>query len=80
MLPNIKEKKKIVGTKQAKRAVENDEVELVYIAKDADGHIKDSLIKLCQERDVEICYVDTMKELGKACGIDVRAASAALLK
>ncbi|MTI48343.1 MAG: 50S ribosomal protein L7ae-like protein [Firmicutes bacterium] len=80
MIPKINERKKIVGTKQAKKAVVNDEVDVVFIAKDADGYIIDSLIMLCQEKNVEIYYVDTMKELGKACGIDVRAASAALLK
>lgn len=80
MLPKMKENKIIVGTKQAKKAVANDEAEVVFIAKDAEGHIIDSLIELCQEQDVKIHYVESMKELGKACGIEVRAASAVLLR
>ncbi|MDR9755167.1 MAG: ribosomal L7Ae/L30e/S12e/Gadd45 family protein [Thermoanaerobacterales bacterium] len=38
------------------------------------------LVKCCQEKGVEIIYVDSMQELGKACGIKVGAASASILK
>lgn len=80
MLSDLKDKKKVIGTKQAKRAVINDKVELMYIAKDADRFIIDSLVQLCNEKTVDVVFVDHMKELGKACGIDVSAASVALLK
>ncbi len=80
MVLELKEYKKTVGTKQAKRAVANDEANSVIIAKDADRHVITELINMCKEKNIEIIYVDNMKELGKACGIDVRAASVALLK
>lgn len=80
MLSLLKEKKKVVGTKQAERAVVNDQVKIIYIAKDADQYIINKLVKLCTTKNIDIAYVDTMKELGKACGIDVSAASVALLK
>ncbi|WP_026895851.1 ribosomal L7Ae/L30e/S12e/Gadd45 family protein [Clostridiisalibacter paucivorans] len=80
MLSDLKDKKKVIGTKQAKRAVINDKVEMMYIAKDADRFIIDSLVQLCNEKTVDVVFVEHMKELGKACGIDVSAASVALLK
>ena len=80
MLLELKECKKTVGTKQAKRAVVNDEAKSVIIARDADMHVITELVTMCEEKNIRIIYVDNMKELGKACGIDVRAASVALLK
>jgi len=35
---------------------------------------------MCQSRNIAVTYVDSMKELGKACGIEVGAATAAILK
>lgn len=80
MIPKLQKGRKLVGTKQALKAVANDEVEAIFIAEDADTKVIQDLIRLCDEKNVEIYYVNSMKELGKACGIDVRAASAALLK
>jgi large subunit ribosomal protein L7A len=81
MLQTLKDSpKKVIGTKQTKRAILADEVEIVFIAKDADAHVVDSVIDMCKEKNIEIVYVDSKKELGKACGIDVSAASAAILK
>lgn len=80
MLSKLNDGNKIVGTKQAIKAVENCEADIVYIAKDADKKVVEELEKLCTEKDITIFYVDTMKDLGKACDIDVKAASAVLLK
>lgn len=80
MLTKLDTDKKLVGVKQVKRALNGDEVELVYLAKDAEGRIVSSIIEQCKEKNIEIYYVDSMKELGKACKIDVSAATAALLK
>ncbi|SDZ37644.1 LSU ribosomal protein L7AE [Proteiniborus ethanoligenes] len=80
MLTNLKEKKKVVGVKQAKRAITNDEVNMVFIAKDAEPKVVKDIIQLCNEKTIEIIYVESMKELGKACSIDVNAAVAATLK
>ena len=35
--------------------------------------------QIAKEKDVEVIYVDSMEELGKACGINVGAAVAAIL-
>ncbi|QQY79420.1 large subunit ribosomal protein L7A [Keratinibaculum paraultunense] len=80
MLDKLNTNNKVVGTKQVKRALSNGDAEIVYVAKDADKRIVEDIIKACEEKEVELVYVSSMKELGKACKIDVSAASAALLK
>ena len=71
---------KVVGTKQVKRALAGGKVETVYIAKDADKKIVDEITKACNDKKIQIIYVETMEKLGEFCKIDVSAASAALLK
>ena len=52
----------------------------VYIAEDADGRIREETENLCREHGVPVVSVDTMEHLGHACGIQVGAAVAALIK
>jgi large subunit ribosomal protein L7A len=72
-------KHKTVGIKQTQRALEKGSVLRVYIAKDAEMHVLRPIVELCRTRGIEIHEVQTMSELGKACGIEVGAAVAALL-
>ena len=53
---------------------------MAYIAEDADDHIKLPLVALCEKEKVEVLYVSTMKELSKACHIEVPTAVAVILK
>lgn len=69
----------IVGTKQATRMVELGRAEEVIIAKDADPRITTKMVNLCKKMGVKVTYVDSMKMLGKACGIEVGAAMAAVV-
>jgi large subunit ribosomal protein L7A len=80
MLQGLKDKQIVVGTKQVKKAISNDKAQLVLLASDSDDRVIRDLIELCRDKKIEIRYMATMKELGKTCGIDVKAASAALLK
>ncbi|NLN48305.1 MAG: 50S ribosomal protein L7ae-like protein [Clostridiales bacterium] len=73
-------KKRIIGLKQTIRAIKENKVRKVYVAKDADDHIKNNILKESNGKDIEIIYVNTMKELGEACGIEVKASTASLLK
>lgn len=79
MLEMLKKSKKTVGVKQTLKAVEEGSAKIVYIAKDADGKVTNDIAGLCQSSSIRIEYVDTMKLLGKACGIQVGAAVAAVL-
>lgn len=68
-----------VGIKQTIKHLNNGEGERVYIALDADSDLILSVIKLATEKSVEIINIDTKKELGRLCGIDVGAATAITL-
>ena len=51
----------------------------IVVAKDADPALTASVMKLAQEKGVDILVVDSMKKLGKACGIEVGAAAVAIM-
>ncbi|NLM35323.1 MAG: 50S ribosomal protein L7ae-like protein [Clostridiales bacterium] len=72
--------KKVIGIKQTGKSLRNGFGKTLYVAKDSDEHLINPLIKLAEELKVEIIYVNTMKELGRLCGIDVGAAVALILK
>jgi len=74
-----KSKHKTVGIKQTLRALEKGNVFRVYIAKDAEMHVLRPIVEQCRNKGIELLEVQTMIELGKACGIEVGAAVAALL-
>ncbi|NMB01492.1 MAG: 50S ribosomal protein L7ae-like protein [Firmicutes bacterium] len=71
---------RVVGAKQTLKAVQAEQVELVYLARDADEHVTGPIRKECEIRGITIIEVDTMAELGKACNIDVGAAVASVVK
>lgn len=73
-------KKRIIGLKQTLKAIKNGSVNIVYLANDAEEPIKNSILEECRGKDIEIVQIDTMKKLGEACGIDVNASCASLLK
>ncbi len=72
--------KRIVGVKQTEKAVTKEIAKKVYIACDADERIIGKLRELCMEKNVKVVEAESMDELGKACGISVKAAAAAILK
>jgi large subunit ribosomal protein L7A len=68
----------VIGTKQTIKALKNGEVNEVIIAEDADRHVTNKVLSVAQEKDVQITKVESMKKLGRACGIDVGAATVAI--
>jgi len=76
----VKQAKNIsVGTKKATKTVEQGKAIEVFVAKDADPRLTIKLVSLCKKMEVPVTYVDSMKMLGKACGIEVGAAVAAVV-
>jgi len=69
----------IVGTKQATKMIEQGKAYEVIVARDADPKITAKTINLCKKMGVQVTFVDSMKQLGKACGIEVGAAVVALV-
>lgn len=80
MLEQLRHGTKTIGLKQTARLVETDGAARVFIALDADERVVGKLRELCASKGVEVVPAESMKVLGKACGIDVGAAVAALLK
>jgi len=72
-------KHKTVGLKQTLKALEKGLAKLVFIADDAEQHVTKPLLRLCLEKSVPVQSVMSMEDLGKACGIEVGAATAAVL-
>jgi large subunit ribosomal protein L7A len=69
----------IVGTKQSAKSLKNGTVSELLVAEDADPRLTSDIAALASEAGVSITYVDSMKKLGKTCGIQVGAAVVALI-
>jgi large subunit ribosomal protein L7A len=69
-----------IGTKQTTKAIETGKALEVFIAKDADPRITAKIIALCKKSGVTVLHVESMRQLGRACSIEVGAAMAAVLK
>jgi len=68
------------GTNETTKAVERGQAKLVYIALDVDPpEIVAHLPLLCKERKVPYIFVPSKQELGKRAGLEVSAASVAIV-
>jgi large subunit ribosomal protein L7A len=72
--------KKVIGIKQSAKALNNGDGKVLYVAADAQSDLIKPVIDLAEGLKIEVRFVDTMKELGRLCGIDVGAAVTLLLK
>lgn len=72
--------KRSVGVNQSEKAVLKHEAAKVFVAEDADSRVTARLVMLCEDNGVELVKVKTMNEIGKACGIHVKAAAAVIHK
>lgn len=73
----ISGKRVVAGAKQLRKALTSGIASQVYLAHDADPAITEPIMTLCQIHKVEVSWVRSMNDLGRACGIDVGAAAAA---
>jgi large subunit ribosomal protein L7A len=71
--------RRTVGTKQTIRAVEHGAAVAVFVARDAEAHVVRHLLGLCRQKGVPVHEVESMTVLGRCCGVEVGAASAAIL-
>lgn len=69
-----------VGIKQSSRAISEGRAKRLYLAKDADATIINRMLELAKANQVEVELVESMRALGRACKIDVGAATAVILK
>ena len=72
--------KKVIGIKQSTKAIKNGEGNVLYVAKDVDARMINSLIDLAQQKNIKIVEISTMKELGKISGIEVKSSAVLTLE
>lgn len=72
--------RRVVGARQVLRAVAAGKTERVYIARDADPFVTQPVVNACEKAGVRFEEIATMQQLGKDCGISVKAAVAGLIK
>ena len=71
---------KAVGLNQTKKLLKSGLAEIVYIAVDADGHIREEIKAMCRAGNVKVDETKNMAALGQICGIDVDCAVYAVSK
>ncbi|QUI21472.1 ribosomal L7Ae/L30e/S12e/Gadd45 family protein [Vallitalea pronyensis] len=76
----LKQGSKVIGTKQTLRALEREQASVLYVAKDAQSKVTVRALDLAKSQNLPIVYVETMEELGSVCDVEVKTATAALIK
>lgn len=79
MLNELTRADKVVGAKQVRRTLASGRAKRLYLAKDADPQLTEPLERQAQEAGVEVVWAESMKALGRACGIAVAASVAAIV-
>lgn len=80
MLEELKTGPIVVGLKQLRKALKDDSVRKVFLARNAEPRLVEPIEAQCREMGIECVWVESMAELGTACGIEVGAAAAAALR
>ena len=78
-LEEISRHKVVVGAKQLRKALVAGRAQRVFLAENADPAITEPIEALCKEKSVAYAWVKSMTDLGRACGIEVGAATAAVV-
>lgn len=66
----------IIGAKQVGNAIKAGKASKVYVASDSESKIIEPIVALAKEYALPLVYIETRKELGTMCGIDVKSACA----
>ena len=80
MLEELKTGPIVVGLKQLRKALKDGSVRKVFLARNAEPRLIEPIEAQCERESIPCVWVETMSELGAACGIDVGAAAAAVLR
>ncbi len=79
MLNELEHAEKVVGVKQVRRALNDGRAKALFLARDADPSLTGPLAALAGEKGLAVNWTEHMRELGRACGIAVGAAVAAVV-
>ena len=69
----------VVGAKQVRRAILLGKANAVFCACDADPALTDPILELCEEHNLTVSTQHDMNTIGRACGIKVGSAVAAIV-
>lgn len=72
--------KVIIGTKQTVKALKDGKTKELIVASDVEAKVITNVVNLALEMNIPVTYVDSMKKLGKACGIEVGASAVAIIR
>lgn len=70
---------RVVGRRETVKHISRGDASVVYVARDANPAILSEVEGQCRTHQIPMNFVDTMRELGQLCGIDVGAACAAVI-
>ena len=79
-MAEIGRNKVVVGAKQIRKALAAGRALRIYLAANADPAITEPIEAICKENSIQYSWVRSMTELGQACGIEVGAATAAVVR
>ena len=79
LLSELSRSQTVVGAKQLRKALQRGTAKKVVLARNADPAITEPIEAMCREFHIEFAWVPNMVDLGKACGIEVGAAAAAVM-
>ena len=80
-LENLKKSScKIAGRNNVLKSIRSGSAERVFVSKDIDNFLSQTIVNNAQEHNVPITYVENSVQLAKACNISVKTATAAILK
>lgn len=75
----LRKSKTAVGAKQLRKALNSGKAKAVFLAKNADFTLTEPIEAICLQSGIPCTWVESMNELGQACGIEVGAAAAAIV-
>lgn len=70
--------KKAVGSNQVLKAIEKRQAQRVFLAKDVDHFLSQSIINASQLANIPLTMVESRELLAKTCKVSVKTAAAAI--
>ena len=71
---------RVVGSKQVLRALKAGELSRIYVATDIDTFLYQKVVRAAEAARIPMVRVDSSLELGRACGLEIAAAAAGILR
>ena len=80
MLEKLRRGERVAGARRLAKAIEAGEIQMVFVALDADLLITKKVVELARQRNLPVVEVDSMAALGEAAGVQVPTAAAGIKK